>query len=283
MREYIDSEKFFAGSIDFGAVTVSFPQLKPVYKTKADLTADNLHDWLLASATCFPAFPLCEIDDNYYVDGGYYDKLPIDLAFKMGADHVIAVDLNEEATHPHYQHHPCVTYITPSFDLGSFLSFQQDTIQQNIKMGYLDTMKKLGKLKGNCYSFYPPSDDKISRFAEIFCRSLVDLELPMGEENEPIVSKFASDYNLSERVVSESDASPLQTLINALEICMQSLAIDPFETYSIEKAIKVVCDGYLIDVSLPSDNQETRRKLKSITEDMLLAQLIKHTAKQMPI
>ena len=47
----------------------------------------------MASCACFPAVATKEIDGQHYIDGGYYDNLPINLAISMGADEVIAVDL----------------------------------------------------------------------------------------------------------------------------------------------------------------------------------------------
>ena len=40
---------------------------------------------LLLQPHVFPAFPIHYIDKQGYIDGGYYDNLPISLALKMGA------------------------------------------------------------------------------------------------------------------------------------------------------------------------------------------------------
>ena len=61
--------------------------------TKNEIPKGKLISYIIASATCFPAVELKEIDGDYYVDGGYYDNLPINLAIDMGADEIIAVDL----------------------------------------------------------------------------------------------------------------------------------------------------------------------------------------------
>ncbi len=278
MEEYIDPDSFFASDIDFGLVTVSFPQMKPVFKTKSQLTRDDLRSWLLASASCFPAFPMCEIDGNLYLDGAYYDNLPIDLAFEMGADHVFAVDLRQEPDHEHYYYHPCVTYIKPTYDLGSFLYFEQDSIQANITMGYLDTCKKLGKYKGDLYAFDGFDSEEVLDFAQKFCRRLVDLELPSDPENEPVVSRLMTDYDLSKSIVRKADPSPLATLINTLELCMSKLQADPLKVYDLSQAVNLIRLGYDSGLSLPKGNEETRKMLRSFTEDMILAELIKEIA-----
>ena len=50
-----------------------------------------------ASASCFPVFPTHNFQNQSFIDGGYYDNVPVDLALDMGADEVIVVDMHEEA------------------------------------------------------------------------------------------------------------------------------------------------------------------------------------------
>ena len=53
-----------------------------------------LHDAIRASISIPGAFAPYEIDGRYYIDGGVLERLPIDAARKLGADIVIAVDVN---------------------------------------------------------------------------------------------------------------------------------------------------------------------------------------------
>lgn len=94
VHKYFDEEAFYASAIDFGLCTVRYPKFEPVFKTKKQL-GDHAYDYLLASSACFPVFPMVEIEGEKYVDGGYFDNLPIDLALSMGADEVVVVDMHE--------------------------------------------------------------------------------------------------------------------------------------------------------------------------------------------
>ena len=91
--KYFKPHKFFSSNIDYGLVTYNFSKNKPVLKTKKDLTKDNIKDYILASASCYPAFKPYLIDNEMFIDGGYYDNLPINLAIDLGATEIIAVDL----------------------------------------------------------------------------------------------------------------------------------------------------------------------------------------------
>lgn len=59
-------------------------------------SSGSLYDALRASMSMPFVFPVVQLEDGrYVVDGGVYDNLPIELARSMGADIVIAVDVNE--------------------------------------------------------------------------------------------------------------------------------------------------------------------------------------------
>lgn len=144
-------EAFFTSSLDYGLVSVKIPSFSPIQKRKSELNKENLTLWILASASCFPAFPVCEINGENYIDGGYYDNLPVNFAFELGAEQVIAIALNPN---PHiYSTHPLVRTIQPIVPLGGMLDFDKASMSENIELGYLDTLKSFGKLWGRIYSF----------------------------------------------------------------------------------------------------------------------------------
>ena len=75
--------------MDFGLIALRFPSLSPAHRTLATIPDGRLVDWIIASASCFPVFPTRQIDGDRYIDGGYYDNLPIDMAIRAGADEVV--------------------------------------------------------------------------------------------------------------------------------------------------------------------------------------------------
>ena len=139
--------------MDYALITVKFPSLVPVEVTKSQMKRGSYEKRLFASASCFPVFPLCHIDGENFIDGGYYDNLPIASAFRHGAGEVVAIDLNSVPAHPHYAAHPQVKYIRPFEGLGAFLLFDQKPIKRNRVPGYNDTMKAYRRLSGIKYYF----------------------------------------------------------------------------------------------------------------------------------
>lgn len=150
----IDEDKVRQSDIDFGLVTVQVSSLKSMELTKEEIPNGKLKDFIMASSSIFPVFPMHKIDGETYLDGCYYDNLPIDLALKMGADEVIAIDLHTNPSHPNYVNKPYVTYIKPSRSLGTMLNFERQILDDNIQLGYYDAMKVFGCMMGDKYQFY---------------------------------------------------------------------------------------------------------------------------------
>lgn len=152
--KYFKPHKFFSSNIDYGLVTYNFSKNKPVLKTKKNLTKDNIKDYILASASCYPAFKPYLIDNEMFIDGGYYDNLPINLAIDLGATEIIAVDLRAIGFKKNVKDKTVdITYIAPRNKIGSFLVFDKNQAKKSIKFGYNDTMKLFNILDGNKFTF----------------------------------------------------------------------------------------------------------------------------------
>lgn len=154
IKENLRPDLFYSSSVDYGLVTVKFPSLKPVMLTKDKIKEELLPDYLLASASCFPAFKMKEINKESYIDGGYYDNMPVDLAIKMGASEIIGVDLRAPGKRRKIKSQDIsLTMISPKNNIGNFLVLEKSQTRRAIKLGYNDTMKVFGKFEGNYFTF----------------------------------------------------------------------------------------------------------------------------------
>ncbi|MDE6476209.1 MAG: patatin-like phospholipase family protein [Erysipelotrichaceae bacterium] len=169
VNHMFDEDKFFNSAIDFGCMTINVTKRKPQAFQKAQLsTAKEVKNVLIASAACFPMFPMKKIDDENFIDGGYYDNVPIQLARELGADIIIAVDLKSVGTNRIDEPQADVIYIEPHVPLGSFFCFHQEIIQRNKLIGYLDTMKKFQYYYGYIYTFHFQSKNNILQYENAF-------------------------------------------------------------------------------------------------------------------
>ena len=157
----VNEEKLRSSGTDFGIVTVSVSDWKPLELFKEDIPQGKMIDYLMASAN-FPAFRIEPIEGKYYIDGGFYDSCPINLLSRKGYKDIIAIrtfgmgrirKVKDEQIR--------VTSVFPSEDLGKILIFDHNLIRENLKMGYCDAMRLIKGLKGRKYYIHSIDDDSI--------------------------------------------------------------------------------------------------------------------------
>ena len=153
INDNVDKRKFYNSKIDFGLITYNFTTRKPLILSKDKIPSNKLVDYLMASATCFPAFKMKEIDGNKYIDGGYYDNLPTKLAIELGAEFLIIVDLGSPGFKKKANREIDSIIIKPKNNISFFLNFNEESAKINIKFGYNDTLKAFKKLDGDKFTF----------------------------------------------------------------------------------------------------------------------------------
>ena len=153
LKNFNIAKTLYNSKKDFGLVTVRFNDLKPLYLFKNDIPPEKLDEYILAS--CYlPIFKLEKIiDDNYYLDGGFYDNVPANALLDKGYDLVYSVDLEAIGIKRPYLDKKKIVEIKPSRKLGSILSYDLNKIRDNIKLGYYDTLKVIKKYDGYKYIF----------------------------------------------------------------------------------------------------------------------------------
>ena len=141
-------------SIRCGIVCVDIPSGKPVERFCDEIPEGKLHDYLLASSAVFPAVKLRRVEGKLLADGGYWDNIPVGLALRGGAEHIIAVDLDSIfSRRPTLSQAKDLKLIRSYWNLGPMLVFDKSQIARNIRLGYLDTMKQFDVYEGIAYTF----------------------------------------------------------------------------------------------------------------------------------
>lgn len=146
--------KLYNSKISFGVLSYNVTNRQAVNSTTKNTRPGILKKYILASATCFPAFKVTKIGSETYVDGGYYDNMPLNLAIDLGADEIIAVDLKAIGLKKRIKTKDVkVTYIKPKKKLEAFFMFEANAARKMINLGFNDTMKVFGKYDGDIYTF----------------------------------------------------------------------------------------------------------------------------------
>ncbi len=218
LKENITEQDLMKSKIDFGLCTVRVHDLKPLYIFKKDMHPNKLHDYILAS--CYlPLFKMeKKIDSHYYIDGGFYDNIPVNMLIDKGYKKIYVVELNpllNRCQKPKKEIE--MIRITPKRSLGSVLVCDKDKLKENIKMGYYDTIRILKKLDGYHYCFknYPE-----------FLFNWLTRKIP--KKNIKRVMNF---FNAKTKK---------QAVIKSLEYLMQKENIDYYKIYNPLKMIKKI-------------------------------------------
>ena len=230
----LDEDAFFASPIDFALVTARFPTMQMAELRKADMRRGSLSQWILASSSCFPVFPLCEIDGQSYIDGGYADNLPIGAAFRLGAERVIAVALKQDAFSKKYGNHPLVTRIIPSRPLGPFLDFERSILDRNFTLGYVDTMRVMGRYFGRTYALRPEGREALLAAAERYLLWLLRRELAPAESAvAAVLDRVRGETPLTERLLDGRSGDLCDCACAAVDALMETLGYAHERVYDV--------------------------------------------------
>lgn len=269
LHEIIDEEKIRKSSIDFGLVTFSLTDLKPVRLFKKDIPEGKLVDYLIASA-CFPAFKRHEVDNKKFIDGGVYDNIPISLMLEKGIKKIIAVDVSGPGRNRKVNKgNANIIYIKNSEDLGGVLKFDSDRSRTNMEIGYLDTLKAFGKIKGGKYYIKPWDNNDYQKlliknlgvedFKKMYIFMGMDWSGKSSGTNKLIIDKLM-------RTIKQYAGERLSgsTIFPAMaEIAAEQLGIDRRRQYSLKELCNEIIGEYE-NIKNSSDFNEYIKNLKRL-------------------
>ena len=233
VERVLDEDALRAAPIRFGIVTVEQRGLRPRELTLEDIPAGQVRDYLMASAACFPALRARQIDGVKFLDGGYSDNMPTGLAKTMGAEELVCVDLEGVGiTRPNLTGLP-TTMIRSYWELGDILHFDPDTAKRNMELGYYDTLRAFGRIRGCAYAVDSGADS--SADAEAF-RAAFDAVQKEVREKYPVT--LTADAALLLARMKDSQLAPL-------EAAAEDAGVDPthfYTTRTLAEAFLAACD-----------------------------------------
>lgn len=255
LNKMIDEDKLRKSNKNFGLVTFSLTDLKAVRLMLTSIPEGELLDYLLASAY-LPGFKREKLSGKSYIDGGFYDNLPINLLVENGFDNIITIELLGLGIKKKPKKEINITTIKPSEDTGSIFDCQSGRSFKNIQMGYYDTMRVFKEYYGQWFyltDIWSPdeafmwlnklSEEKIDELCEILNlktlphkRSLFEDIVPMWIDLLKIPEK--ADYNM--------------ILLCLLEFVGRSLEIDRFRLFTMNELVEVI----KIEIELKGDDEE---------------------------
>lgn len=251
VRLVVNEAALRAAPIRYGLVTVNKRTMRPSELAIEEIPEGRLVDYMLASAACFPAFRPRSIDGEDFIDGGYSDNMPLGLAARMGADELIAVDVDGIGiVRPNLTGLP-TTYIRSHWELGSILEFCPEVARRNIALGYQDCYRAFDKVLGGAYAL-AMSDKKV--LATEFVRPYAQL-LKGAIGRHPTLALVEGAAVLPmEGLFAPGADKVLAPLERACELC----GVDPAHVYTAHQ---------LFDAFLEASNAESAARFAPLFDE----------------
>ena len=228
LHKLIDEDKIRRSGVHLGIVTTRFPSLAMVEKRLEEMETGSLIDWLMASASCFPIFPMKQVGGDRYIDGGFCDNTPVEMAVRSGARDIVAIDIGKHRSHTQYDRRPNITYIRTSQPLGGLLTLDSALSARNRILGYNDVMRAFGRMRGVSYSFDAVDAQALYARAQDYVIHLTQLETSMCHSNALTRTREigAPFFSLLEEDSPEK-ADCIDYLLRGCELCAQIAEVNP--------------------------------------------------------
>ena len=238
LTKCLDEQAVRSSKIELGIVTVKIPGYTPCTLFRSEIPKGQLIDYLLASSACFPAMKSYSIEGNSYIDGGYFDNLPIEMAQKHGSSEVFAVDMDSIGLRRRYDKKKSKVHVLhPREDLGFFLKFDPQLSKRNIRYGYYDTMKYFGKLDGIRYTF---RKGEVTKNYQVLRPIAAQLSKKLGiyldgKPQNPLekIARFSALKTL--RKHQKGTLNDRDVFVCALEFCAQIFSLDSNKLYRMDE------------------------------------------------
>ncbi|MCF8008625.1 MAG: patatin-like phospholipase family protein [Halanaerobiales bacterium] len=275
----VDEKKIRESKKDFGIVTISLSDLEPIKIYIEEMPEGELKDYLMASAN-LPTFKQKKRKEKYYLDGGFYDNLPIDMLVDKGYKNIIAIrthglGITREIKNKKELN---ISYIEPSVDLGNILDFNTKLARRNLKLGYLDAQKAFEKdIIGDKYyvKIEENEDYFINYLLSIPDRSIKKIAEFIGYEEmdskralfEVIIPRLASLLNI------DNNVSYTKIIVKVLEVIAEKVNLDFLKIYTFDQFVKSISDKYepveIKNINLPNFVKKSELLSKTIKDEII--------------
>lgn len=241
IEENSDEVAIRNSDIDFGLVTFSLTDFKPLELMISDIPNGQLNDFLLASAY-LPAFKQERLNGKYYIDGGIYNNIPTSLLSSKGYKDIIEIKLKSIGYSILPKEKINKYTIIPNDDLGGILMYDKSRILENIELGYYDALRYINGYKGKNYYIDCSRGD--SYYFQIF----------NGIKSKILLNKVNSKgYKSNNRIVYEilipklfeimklpKEANYSDLYIGLLEKCLNKLKVNRYRVYQLEELENII-------------------------------------------
>ena len=284
LNESLDEDLIRRSGNDLGVVTFNITDMKAKEIFIEQMEEGTLIDYLMASAA-FPGFNHAIIKGKKYIDGGVYENIPYRQAKERGYKKIITIDISGMGINKRPSIEGTETiYIKNSINMGGVLDFNREFLNNFLVLGYLDTMKTFGALKGHQY-FIEPDHKWEKEFDQI-------LEDP---KTLSILIPYLNLKKDSHKSVELKIRSILPQILRnqhrdlfyiLLEMSAEILRLEKIRKYTVEELISLIKSkqedensklSYLDNVQSNSEIRKLLKKMKLVMKETSVRESLKDT------
>ncbi|GAK31428.1 patatin [Weissella oryzae SG25] len=240
---------------DFTLVATEFPSLKEaVYRVTKETTVTELTDWILASSAFYPLVAPVKIGEKRYIDGGYSNNIPANLAATDGAKEIYAFSIMDNSiANLNVPDDVNLHYIRTPWELGPLLDFIPEMSQRHRRLGFLRTKQVLGEYAGYYYAFTEPVNFTWLGGPQLIRWLATDpITAPLAELlNEAPVWLVWTQW-LERKAENKFDGDAKAMGLATIERLAELLAVDPLKTYTLQGFIDEIIKQGTFRTNLPS-------------------------------
>lgn len=274
LERYVDEDKVRSSPIEYGLATVDMTTLKLTELTKDEIPEGKLVDYIMASASIFPAIKPQKIDSATYVDGGIFEQMPMELAIKCGAQDIIAVEIcGEGMMHKKPPEDVSVRLVKSRWDLGSIIVFDKDVVKRNIRLGYLDGLKAFSAYDGLYYAFIKGSQNSLFKLRHAKFNIICDTcsVNVTGAPNGFIEKNVSAVLRKTIKSRGYTGTKYDTVMMCAAELCGQIFGLDPTLIYSADSFVEKLEEkviGYSVEIRKVLKNHRENPSPESIRQTL---------------
>lgn len=244
-EKMIDEEKLRTSNIDFGMVTVSLTDRKPIYLYKEDIKEGMIATYVLASSY-LPVFRQDTIlnDNKMYIDGGFYDNCPTILLKKKGYTDIIEIRTNALGVRKRINTKGLnIVRIEASKDLGNIVLGDNATVRNDMQMGYYDALRVLKGYIGDKFYVVPTENEKVfnmlvSLTDEQVLKIIDGIKVNGIDNMEPKKILFEKVLPLIQSKLKSKDTTTYQKMIVSMIEYITEDELEIYKLYTFNELLK---------------------------------------------
>ena len=276
---YIDEKKLRRSKIDYGMVTVSLTDMKPVYMYKEDIPDGEVASYVLASSY-LPFFKQGDLlkDNKTYIDGGFFDNRPISLLIDKGYKDFIEIRTNAIGVTKWVNKKGLnIIVIEPSKKVLSGIAISDNkSVRRDMEMGYYDAMRVLKGYIGDKFYVIPTEDSKVfNSLINITDEQINNITKKVKisgvtEDMEPKKILFEKILpNLATKLKGADTKSYQRTIVSMIEYVLDDEK-DVFKFYTFEELLEE------FKKKIPKYMKKQRESLIKDPTEVLILNLLKY-------